>query len=74
MKKFGDSVHISQNKFGDFSHFSLHTLNTVLTMARPMTTQDLIAKSHEEEAWKKYREGNQLIPYSEAFNLRLVVE
>ena len=43
-------------------------------MARPMTTQDLIAKSHEEEAWKKYREGNQLIPYSEAFNLRLVVE
>ena len=59
---------------GVFTEEELHTLNTVLTMARPMTTQDLIAKSHEEEAWKKYREGNQLIPYSEAFNLRLVAE
>jgi hypothetical protein len=37
-----------------------------------MSTQEVIEKSHEEDAWKHYREGNQIIPYSEAFSLRLV--
>ena len=35
-----------------------------------MTTQEVIEMSHVEEAWKDNREGNQLIPYSEAFDLR----
>lgn len=55
-----------------FTEAELHTLNTILSMARPMTTQDLITKSHEEEAWQNYRDGNQLIPYSEAFGLKIV--
>lgn len=29
-------------------------------------------RSHEEDAWKHYHDGNQIIPYSEAFSLRLV--
>lgn len=55
-----------------FLEEELQTLNTVLAVVRPMTTQTLIAMSHEEEAWQNYREGSQLIPYSEAFRLRLV--
>ena len=55
-----------------FSEEELQTLNTILAMARPMTTQDLIEKSHKEEAWQNHRESNQLIPYSEAFGLKLV--
>lgn len=55
-----------------FTEEELRTLNTVLLMARPMTTLDLIALSHEEEAWQNHREGNQLIPYSEAFRLKFV--
>lgn len=52
-----------------FTKEELHTLNTILSMARPMSTQDLIAQSHKEEAWLNHREGNQLIPYSEAFGI-----
>ena len=54
-----------------FTEDELQTLNSILTMARPMTTQAIIAMSHEEEAWKNHRDGNQLIPYSEAFGLSL---
>lgn len=54
-----------------FSEQELQTLNTVLVMAKTMSTQDLIAKSHEEEAWQNHRDGNNLIPYSEAFTLKL---
>lgn len=50
-----------------FSEQELQTLNAVLAMARPMNTKELIDKSHEEEAWQNHREGNGLIPYSEAF-------
>ena len=53
-----------------FTEEELQTLNAVMTMARPLTTQDLIAISHKEDAWQKHREGNQLIPYSEAFELK----
>jgi hypothetical protein len=41
-------------------------------MARPMNTQDLIAKSHDEEAWQNHHETNGLIPYSDAFGLKLL--
>lgn len=54
-----------------FSEEELQTLDSILTIARPMTTQDLIAASHEEEAWQNHRDGNGIIPYSEAFSLRL---
>lgn len=57
---------------GVFSEEELQTLNSILAIARPMTTQDLIAASHKEEAWQNHRDGNSIIPYSEAFALRLV--
>lgn len=55
-----------------FSEEELQTLNVVLSKIQPMSTQEVVDKSHEETAWKHYQEGNQLIPYSEAFSLILV--
>ena len=55
-----------------FSEQELKTLNDVLAIIQPMSTQEIIGKSHKEDAWLRYRDGNQLIPYSEAFSLRLV--
>lgn len=55
-----------------FTEQELQTLNSILVMARPMSTQDLITKSHKEEAWQNHREDNGLIPFSEAFGLRLI--
>ena len=55
-----------------FNEQELKTLGDVLAKIKPMSTQEVIDKSHEEDAWKQYRDGNQLIPYSEAFSLRLM--
>lgn len=55
-----------------FSEPELKTLGAVLAKIQPMSTQEVIDRSHLEDAWKHYREGNQLIPYSEAFSLVLV--
>ena len=55
-----------------FSEQELKTLNDVLAKIRPMSTQEVIDRSHLEDAWQHYRDGNQLIPYSEAFSLVLL--
>lgn len=55
-----------------FTEQELQSLKSVLAMARPMNTQDLIAKSHDEEAWQNHHETNGLIPYSDAFGLKLL--
>ena len=52
-----------------FTEQEIQTLNAVLAMAQPMNTQELIDKSHKEEAWLNHCENNGLIPYSEAFAL-----
>ena len=69
-----ESTRLSCSSYDDsvFSEKELETLNDVLAKTHPMSTQKLIARSHEENAWKNYHEGNQLIPYSEAFSIRLV--
>ena len=53
-----------------FTSEELEILKLVSDKIRPMTTQEVIEMSHVEEAWKDNHEGNQLIPYSSAFNLR----
>lgn len=57
-----------------FSEQELKTLEVVFTKIKPMGTQELIDKSHEEDAWKNHCTGNQLIPYSEAFSLKLIAD
>ena len=54
-----------------FNEQEMETLNSVLSTARPMTTKELIDKSHQESAWENHHEGNLVIPYSEAFDLKL---
>ena len=69
-----ESTRLSCSSYDDgvFSEQELKTLGDVLVKTQPMSTQKLIAQSHEEDAWKNHHEGNQLIPYSEAFSIRLV--
>ena len=55
-----------------FSEQELETLGIVLAKIRPMSTQEVIDRSHLEDAWKHYRDENQIIPYSEAFSIVLV--
>lgn len=55
-----------------FGEPELKTLEDVFSKIHPMSTQEVIEKSHEEDAWKRYRNGNQLIPYSEAFSIQLM--
>ena len=55
-----------------FNKQELETLGAVLAKIQPISSQEVIDKSHLEDAWKHYREGNQLIPYSEAFSIQLV--
>lgn len=55
-----------------FTNQELQTLNIVLSTVQSMNTQDLIAKSHEEDAWLNYHRENALIPYSEAYGLKLL--
>lgn len=55
-----------------FSEQELQTLYIIQSQFRSLSTQAVIEKSHEEEAWLNHREGNQIIPYSEAFSLRFV--
>jgi len=54
-----------------FSEEEKQTLQAVASKISPMSTQEVIDKSHEEEAWYNHRDGNQLIPYSEAFSLSM---
>lgn len=55
-----------------FEEQELKTLEAVFAKIHSMSTQEVIDRSHEEDAWKHYRNGNQLIPYSEAFSIMLV--
>lgn len=55
-----------------FSKQEQDTLNAVLAKIKPMHTQEVIDQSHKEEAWINHREGNLLVPYSEAFTLQLL--
>lgn len=55
-----------------FNEQEAKTLNIVLSKIKPMSTQEVINRSHEEDAWKNHSEGCQLIPYSEAFSLKFI--
>ena len=54
-----------------FNEKEMNTLVTVLNRIKPMKTAEIVALSHREQAWLSYESGNQLIPYSEAFDLSL---
>lgn len=55
-----------------FSEEELQTLRFVHSRLTSLSTQAVIDMSHNEDAWKNHHEGNQIIPYSEAFTLRLM--
>ena len=55
-----------------FTEAEMQTLQVILTKIRPMSTQEVIEKSHEEDAWQNHHNGSKIIPYTEAFTLKLV--
>lgn len=55
-----------------FTEEELQTLQVVAAKIQPMSTQEVIEKSHEEDAWKNHHKGNQIIPYTEGFTLKLI--
>jgi len=48
------------------------TLNIVMDATKDMTTEQLVRKSHEETAWMAHQGKKDFIPYSEAFDLKLI--
>ena len=55
-----------------FNEKEIETLETIVSIINPMNTDQIVGESHKEDAWINYNNGNQLIPYSEAFSLKLV--
>ena len=55
-----------------FDEKEKETLETIVRIIQPMKTDEIVAESHKEDAWINYSQGNKLIPYSEAFSLRLI--
>lgn len=47
-------------------------IDYVVSKLKPLSVTKIIEESHKEEAWKNNREAHRLIPYDEAFSLKLV--
>lgn len=55
-----------------FSESELEVLEKVSTVFKPTSTNDIIALSHLEEAWKKNEKGKNVISYEYAFELNQI--
>jgi hypothetical protein len=55
-----------------FDEKEKETLETIVRIIQPMKTDEIVDASHKEDAWINYSQENRLIPYSEAFSLRLI--
>lgn len=56
--------------YNSFSAEELNILNIVLNKFKDTPASEISELSHEEEAWKKYYNTNQMIDYKEAFTLK----
>ena len=48
------------------------TLEEVAKVLTPMAVKEIVAKSHEESSWQSHYQDKEIIPYSEAYQLRLL--
>ena len=55
-----------------FDEREIKTLHAVSTALTPLTVKDLVSKSHEEPAWQSHYQDKDIIPYSEAYHLKLL--
>ena len=53
-----------------FTEEELSILNTILKKFKDTSASEISELSHDEDAWKKYCNTNQMIDYSEAFTLK----
>ena len=48
------------------------TLKEVARVLQPLTVKEIVSRSHEEPAWQAHYQDREIIPYSEAYQLRLM--
>ena len=48
------------------------TLEEVAKVLAPMPVKEIVSKSHEESSWQSHYQDKEIIPYSEAYQLRLL--
>lgn len=71
-----ETVKLSCKPFPDMSVFTAseqNVLERVFEALEKLTTSEIIELSHKEDAWINYNQGNKLIPYTEAFTIKLEI-
>ncbi len=58
--------------FGSLSKTETETIDHVVTNLKSLSVTEIIEASHKESAWQNYAQTHNLIPYDEAFNLKLL--
>ncbi len=55
-----------------FSEKEKGTLKKVAEALQPLSVKEIVNRSHEEPAWQAHYQDREIIPYSEAYQLRLM--
>ena len=55
-----------------FSEKEISTLKQVAEVLKPLSVKEIVNRSHEEPAWQSHYQDREIIPYSEAYQLRLM--
>ena len=55
-----------------FDENEIATLSAIDELLRPLSTNEIVELSHKEDAWINYQSDKLIIPYYEAFSLKLM--
>lgn len=55
-----------------FDEREIKTLYSVSAVLTPLSVKDIVEKSHEEPGWQAHYKDHDIIPYSEAYHLKLM--
>lgn len=62
----------SETSFGRLSEVEKASIDEVIQKLKSFSVSEIIEASHQETGWKAYSDSRSLIPYEEAFNIKLV--
>ena len=54
-----------------FNEKEIQSLQEVAAVISPLSVKEIVGKSHEEFSWQSHYQDREIIPYSEAYHLRL---
>ena len=55
-----------------FNEKEKETLHEVASVLNPLSVKEIVSRSHDEPAWQAHYQDREIIPYSEAYQLRLM--